>query len=163
MTVDELEAFGMRQMDDDDIDGTLSRESVGVLGLPTDGAPSLRPLSYWFDGEDALYFVYVLGGESRKQRLSESADVARFLVYDVEAQFNWRSVLLTGTIGEVSAAEREALEERMDVAWRPELFERAAESETIAIYRFDIDDRAGIKQLELPPELREPDSAGRME
>jgi len=163
MTVDELEAFGMRQMDDGDIDGTLSRESVGVLGLPTDGAPSLRPLSYWFDGEDALYFVYVLGGESRKQRLSESADVARFLVYDVEAQFNWRSVLLTGTIGEVSAAEREALEERMDVAWRPELFERAAESETIAIYRFDIDDRAGIKQLELPPELREPDSAGRME
>ena len=51
----------------------------------------------------------------------------------------------------------------MDVAWRPELFERAAESETIAIYRFDIDDRAGIKQLELPPELRAPDSAGRME
>jgi len=163
MTVDELEAFGMRRMDDGDIERTLSTQSVGVLGIPTDGAPSLRPLSYWFDGEDALYFVYVLGGESRKQRLSDSADVARFLVYNVEAPFNWRSVLLTGTIGEVSEAEREALEERMDVSWRPDLFERAAESETTAIYRFDIDDRAGIKQLELPPELRAPDSAGRME
>jgi nitroimidazol reductase NimA-like FMN-containing flavoprotein (pyridoxamine 5'-phosphate oxidase superfamily) len=163
MTVDELEAFGMRRMDGDDIERTLDRESVGVLGVPTDGAPMLRPLSYWFDGEDALYFLYVLGGESEKQTLTDRAEVARFLVYDVEAQFNWRSVLLTGTIGEVSAAEREALEERMDISWRPELFERARESEATAIYRFDIDERAGIKQLELPPELREADSSGRME
>jgi len=163
MTVDELDAFGMRRMDDDDIERTLSTQSVGVLGVPTDGAPMLRPLSYWFDGEDALYFVYVLAGESEKRTLTDRADVARFLVYDVEAPFNWRSVLLTGSIEEVSAAEREALEERLDVSWRPELFERAAESETTAIYRFDIDERAGIKQLELPPELREPDSSGRME
>ncbi|MBX0286893.1 pyridoxamine 5'-phosphate oxidase family protein [Haloarcula salinisoli] len=180
MTVDSLEAFGMRRMDGDDIERTLSSESVGVLGVPTDGAPMLRPLSYWFDGEDALYFVYVLGGESEKQALSDQAGAARFLVYNVEAQFNWRSVLLTGTIGAVSAPEREALEERMDVAWQPELFERAAEARrdaprteaeseanrggaTTAIYRFDIDDRAGIKQLELPPELRAPDSSGRLE
>lgn len=163
MTVDELEAFGMRRMDDDDIEGTLANQSVGVLGLPTDGAPTLRPLSYWFDGEDALYFVYVLGGESRKRALSDSADTARFLVYSVETTFNWRSVLLTGTIEEVSDAEREALEERMDITWRPDLFERAAETKTTAIYRFDIDERAGIKQLELPPELREPDSSGRLE
>jgi len=163
MTVDELEPFGMRRMDDDDIERTLSNQSVGVLGIPTDGAPALRPLSYWFDGDDALYFVYVLGGESRKRRLSDSAAVARFLVYNVEAPFNWRSVLLTGSIEAVSAAEREALEERMDISWRPDLFERAAESETTAIYRFDIEERAGIKQLELPPELREPDSSGRME
>ena len=163
MTVDELDAFGIRRMDDDDIERTLSTQNVGVLGLQTDGAPSLRPLSYWFDGEDALYFVYVLAGESEKRRLSDHADAAQFLVYSVEAPFNWRSVLLTGTVEEVDAAEREALAEEIDVAWRPELFERAAESETTAIYRFDIGDRAGIKQLELPPELREPDSAGRME
>lgn len=163
MTVDELDAFGMRRMDDDDIERTLSNQSVGVLGVPTDGAPMLRPLSYWFDGESALYFVYVLAGESEKQTLTDRADVAQFLVYNVEAPFNWRSVLLTGGVEEVSSAERDALEERLDVAWRPELFERAAESETTAIYRFDIEELAGIKQLELPPELREPDSAGRME
>ena len=163
MTVDDLEAFGMRRMDEDDIERTLSRQSVGVLGVPTGGAPMLRPLSYWFDGEDALYFVYVLAGGSEKRELTDSADAARFLVYHVDAPFNWRSVLLSGGIEEVSAAEREALEERIDVAWRPELFERAAESETTAIYRFDVDERAGIKQLELPPELRDADSSGRME
>ncbi|MDS0260369.1 pyridoxamine 5'-phosphate oxidase family protein [Haloarcula sp. S1CR25-12] len=163
MTVEELEPFGMRRMDDDDIERTLERESVGVLGVPTEGAPMLRPLSYWFDGEDALYFVYVLGGESEKRTLTDRADAAQFLVYSVDAPFNWRSVLLTGSVEAVSAAERAALEERLDISWRPDLFERAAESETTAIYRFGIDDRAGIKQLELPPELRDPDSAGRME
>jgi len=163
MTVDELDAFGMRQMDDDDIEQTLAKQSVGVLGIPTAGAPMLRPLSYWFDGEDALYFVYVLAGESEKQALTDRAEAAQFLVYHVDAPFNWRSVLLTGSVEAVDGAEREALEERLDISWRPDLFERAAESETTAIYRFDVDERAGIKQLELPPELREPDSAGRME
>ena len=163
MTVDELDAFGMRRMDDDDISKTLENQRVGVLAVATDGAPSMRPLSYWYDGEDALYFVYVLAGDSEKQRLTDAADAAQFLVYSVETTFNWRSVLLTGTIGEVSAAEREALEERMDISWRPDLFERAADSETTAIYRFDIAERNGIKQLELPPELREPSSEGRME
>ena len=163
MTVDELDAFGMRRMDDDDIRRILSTRSVGVLAVSTDGAPSMRPLSYWYDEEDALYFVYVLAGESEKQRLTDAADTAGFLVYGVETTFNWRSVLLTGTVGAVSDAEREALEEQMDIAWRPDLFERAAESQTTAIYRFDIEEWNGIKQLELPPELREPDSSGQME
>jgi len=163
MTVDQLDAFGMRRMDDDDIQRTVSNQSVGVLAAPTAGAPSMRPLSYWYDGEDALYFVYVLGGDSEKQRVADAADAAQFLVYSVETTFNWRSVLLTGTISEVSDAERDALEERIDISWRPDLFERAAESQTTAIYRFDIEEMDGIKQLELPPELREPSSEGRME
>ena len=163
MTVEDLDAFGMRQMDGDDIEQTLSNQSVGVLGVPTDAAPMLRPLSYWYDGDDALYFIYVLGSESEKATVTDRADVAQFLVYSVETTFNWRSVLLTGSVEAVSDAERAALEERMDIAWRPDLFERAAESRTTAIYRFEIEERAGIKQLELPPELREPDSSGRME
>ena len=163
MTVEELDSLGMRRMDDDGIEGTLASQNVGVLAVPTDDAPSMRPLSYWYDGEDALYFVYLLGAESEKRRLTDAADAAQFLVYSVETTFNWRSVLLTGAIEDVSAAEREALEELMDVSWRPELFERAAESKTTAIYRFDIEERDGIEQLELPPELREPSSEGRME
>jgi len=150
-------------MDDDDIQQTLSNQSVGVLGVPTDAAPSLRPLSYWFDGDASLYFVYVLGSESRKRALSDRAEVARFLVYDVETTFNWRSVLLTGTIEAVSDDERAAINGELDLSWQPELFERAAESKTTELYRFDIDEWTGIKQLELPPELREPSSSGKME
>ncbi len=163
MTVEDLDSFGMHRMDDDDIEQTLANQSVGVLGVPSDDAPMLRPLSYWYDGDDALYFIYVLGSESEKQTVTDQAGVAQFLVYSVETTFNWRSVLLTGTIEAVSDAERTALEAEMEVAWRPDVFERAAESKATAIYRFDIGDRDGIKQLDLPPELREPSSEGRME
>ncbi|KAA9398860.1 pyridoxamine 5'-phosphate oxidase family protein [Haloarcula sp. CBA1130] len=154
MTVTELEDYGMLQMDGEDIDKTLERKSVGVLGVPTDSAPLLRPLGFWYDGESALYFVYVLGADSQKVTASDHADIAQFLVYDIETTFNWRSVLLTGTIERVPDDERAAIEERIDTSWKPDLFERAAESEATALYRFRIDDRTGIKQLELPPELR---------
>lgn len=150
MTTEELEPYGMREMDDDDIQQTLANESVGILGLSTDAAPILRPLSYWFDGESALYFVYVLGSESRKVAFSDQVDIARFLVYSIETPFNWQSVLLTGTIEEVPDAEQDALEAEMDVAWKPELFERASGPESTTLYRFEIEEQTGIKQLERP-------------
>ncbi|KOX94491.1 pyridoxamine 5'-phosphate oxidase family protein [Haloarcula rubripromontorii] len=161
MTVAELEDFGMLQMDSEDIEKTLERKSVGVLGVPTDSAPLLRPLSFWYDGDAALYFVYVLGTDSRKVTASDDAAIARFLVYDIETTFNWRSVLLTGTIERVTDDERRAIEAQIDTSWKPDVFERAAETEATALYRFRIDDRAGIKQLELPPELRTDSSSSR--
>lgn len=148
MVVDEFVEYGMHRMDDDDIRQTLSNQSVGVLGLPAESAPCLRPLSYWFDGESTLYFVYVLGADSRKVALSDRGGLARFLVYRVETTFNWRSVLLTGTLERVPEDERGDIEERMDVSWRPELFERETGSENTGIYRFRIEDATGIKQLE---------------
>lgn len=155
MTVDELDDYGMHRMDDDDIESTVERQSIGVLGVSTDSTPMLRPLSYWYDGESSLYFVYVLGVDSQKAALSQQADEAGFLIYNIETTFNWRSVLLTGTISEVPDEERAAIESEIDIAWKPDLFERAAESEATALYRFDIQERAGIKQLELPPDLRD--------
>lgn len=154
MTITELEAYGMEQMDDDEIDQILSTQDVGILGLPGEEAPGLRPLTFWFDETDTLYFLYVLGASSRKAELSDRADIARFLVYRVETTFNWRSALLTGRIERVPDAEQEAIKAEMDIPWRPDVFERASESEDTRVYKFEIDEQAGIKQLELPPELR---------
>jgi len=151
MTVDEFADYGVARMDDDAIDRFLAGQRVGVLGLPTDGAPSMRPLSYWFDGGARLYFLYVTGGESRKADLSERADVARFLVYRADTRFQWRSVLLTGTISRVPEDERESVEEAMDLRRRPDALERAGEGEGTVLYAFDIDDRTGIEHLGLPP------------
>lgn len=155
MPIGEFEEYGMRRMDDDDIEQTLSNQSVGVLGLPTESAPCLRPLSYWFDGECRLYFVYVLSRDSQKVALSDRANVAQFLVYRIDTTFNWRSVLLTGSVEEVSEDEREAIEERMDISWRPELFERGTGSENTRLYQFQIDERDGIKQLQRPFKLED--------
>ncbi len=164
MGASNLEPYGMHWMDDDDIGKTLTNQNVGVLGLATEGGPCLRPLSYWFDEEsDALYFLYLAGTDSQKKKLTDRADRAQFLVYSIETTFNWRSVLVTGTIEAVPDSDRAAIEEEMEISWRPDLLERATESRTTELYRLDIEEWTGIKQLELPPELREPSSEGRLE
>lgn len=150
MTTDELESYGVVPMTDDEIVGFLSSQGVGVLALPTDGAPSMRPMSFWFDGADRLYFLYVVGEDSRKADLSNQADAARFLVYRAETRFNWRSVLLTGTIDAVSAAERDAVEAAMEVEGRPEVLEQAMQSAETQLYEFRIEELTGFKHLGLP-------------
>jgi nitroimidazol reductase NimA-like FMN-containing flavoprotein (pyridoxamine 5'-phosphate oxidase superfamily) len=157
MTLDELEAYGMVRMTDEEIDGYLASQSVGVLGLPAERAPGLRPLSFGYDG-DALYFLYVLGGESEKERLSRAAETARFLVYSAETPFNWRSVLLTGTLEALSEEgdEYEHARSVMEQAWRPDVFARASATEATAVYRFDVRERVGLKHIGLPPEFDEP-------
>jgi nitroimidazol reductase NimA-like FMN-containing flavoprotein (pyridoxamine 5'-phosphate oxidase superfamily) len=152
MTVDELEAYGTERMDDDGIEQLLSNRTTGVLALPAEGAPSMRPLSFRFDGDSSLHFVYVVGEGSRKAELSDRADAAQFLVYSMETPFNWRSVLLTGSISRVPRAEADAVAEAMETT-RPDLFERALAAEDIELYRFDVEERTGIKHLGLPPEL----------
>ena len=151
MTTDELSEHGMVRMDDEAIRGFLSSQSVGVLGLPAEGAPALRPMSFWFDGDSRLYFLYLTGSSSRKVVLSDQATVARFLVYRAETTFNWRSVLLTGQIGEVSDDERTDLVEDAELDGRPDLIERASTAENTRFYRLEIEDQSGIKHLGLPP------------
>lgn len=88
MTIDELTEYDVVQMTDQEIQGFLSSHSVGVLGLPTTAAPSMRPMSFWFDGESRLYLLYILGEKSRKEELTDRTDVARFLVFSAETMFN---------------------------------------------------------------------------
>lgn len=151
MTVDELGDYGAKRMTDEEIDGYLASQSVGVLGLPTDGAPSMRPMSFGYDGSKTVYFLYLLGDESRKRELSDRTETARFLVYSAEATFNWRSVLLTGRMRELSDDETAAAREVLDGAWRPDVFERAQATARTRLYRFDIEERTGLKHLGLPP------------
>jgi nitroimidazol reductase NimA-like FMN-containing flavoprotein (pyridoxamine 5'-phosphate oxidase superfamily) len=151
MTIDELTDYGMQRMDGDEIRAFLSSHSVGVLGLPADGAPSLRPMSFGYDGEDALYLLYIVGSGSRKAALSDRASVARFLVYTAETTFNWRSVLLTGRIERVPDDGAESVTAGIDMPWQPDLFRRAGEAERTAVYRFEITERNGVEHLGLPP------------
>jgi nitroimidazol reductase NimA-like FMN-containing flavoprotein (pyridoxamine 5'-phosphate oxidase superfamily) len=107
-------------------------------------------MSFGYDGSKTVYFLYLLGDESRKRELSDRTETARFLVYSAEATFNWRSVLLTGRLSDVPDSEGATAEEALSGAWRPDVLERALASEATALYRFEIDDRTGIKHLGLP-------------
>ncbi|MFB6184846.1 MAG: pyridoxamine 5'-phosphate oxidase family protein [Haloarculaceae archaeon] len=150
MTVDDLEAYGITRMSDDEIDRYLSNRVIGVLGLPTEDAPYLLPMSYTFD-DDRLYFTFLGDDDSRKARASDRADAASFLVYSAETMFNWRSVLLTGTIERVPESESAAVADAMDTAWRPEAFARAGREKPTTVHRFRIGSRDGIKHTGLPP------------
>jgi len=161
MTVDDLGEYGMVRMDDEEVRALLSSHGVGVLGLPGDGAPSLRPMTYGYDAEaDALYFLYIVGSGSRKAASSDRAEAARFLVYSAETQFNWRSVLLTGQIDAVPDSETDAIEERVSLPWQPDLFRRAGAEERTRLYRFEITEWAGLKHVGLPPAFAASDADG---
>jgi nitroimidazol reductase NimA-like FMN-containing flavoprotein (pyridoxamine 5'-phosphate oxidase superfamily) len=93
MAIDELHSAGVTRMDDAEIRAFVSNQGMGVLGLPSDGAPYVVPMSFGFDGEDCLYFTYALGSDSRKKDLSDRAEAASVLVYDATSPFIWQSTL----------------------------------------------------------------------
>jgi nitroimidazol reductase NimA-like FMN-containing flavoprotein (pyridoxamine 5'-phosphate oxidase superfamily) len=105
MTVEQLEAFGMERMSEDAIRGFLEAQGMGVLALPADPVPYLLPLSFGYDGDSTLYFTYLVGPESQKEQLSAETDRARFLTYNAESAFMWRSVVLTGNLSELPQSE----------------------------------------------------------
>jgi hypothetical protein len=69
--------------------------------------------------------------------------------------FNWRSVLLAGSINEVPEVDREAVKDKVDFGRRPEVFERASKSANTELYRFQIQEQTGIKHTGLPPGFEE--------
>lgn len=153
MSIDELQTYGLVRMDDDEIEGFLSSQTVGVLALPTSAAPYVIPISFGYDGDSSLYFTYLVGSESRKVELSERADAASFLVYAVDSTFNWESACLTGRLEEVPESEWESVQETADEGWQPSVLRTAELSAGIKVYEFRIEERAGIKHTGLPPEI----------
>lgn len=151
MTLDELADYGMHRMDDDEIESFLSSHSVGILGLPTEAAPYLLPMSYGYEGGSNLYFFYVTGGDSRKTDLSDQVESASFLVYSAETLFNWRSVLLTGTVERMPEEKRATLSDAEIPNWRPELFEKSSAAEGSHLYEFQLEEWTGISHTDLPP------------
>ena len=151
MSVDELQEYGLKEMDDAEIRGFLSSQGLGVLGLPTDAEPYLLPLSYDYDGDSRLYFTYLVGAESRKSRLSEGSETASFLVFSADSMFNWESVQLSGMLRKPRAGEPSEPADGVSRAWRPDLFQRADLSGGVEVYVFEIVEQSGIKHTGLPP------------
>lgn len=151
MTVDDLQDYGLKQMNDDEIRSFLSNQRMGVIGLPTGEVPYMLPMSFGFDGDSNLYFTFIGGPDSRKLELMEQTERARFLVYSVETMFTWESAMLVGTVEQIAEDEWEELQDVINVAWRPEVFQSASEDTDIAVYRFHIEELDGIKHTGLPP------------
>jgi hypothetical protein len=155
MTVETLAEYGMEQMDDKAVRTFLDNQRLGVLGLPTAGVPYLVPMSYGYDGEASLYFLFIGNSKSQKAELAAGEPEASFLTYSAETMFNWRSVTVTGTLSPVAPDKRAAIEGEIDIPWRPDLFERARDDEHTALYQLTVGEWVGVKHTGLPAGFHE--------
>lgn len=151
MTLSELKPYGVEEMAPEAIERYLEARSMGVLGLPSSDGPYLLPLSYAYDGDSSLYFTYVVGKESKKERLTRQAASAPFLIYSAETMFHWQSVLLDGTFDAVPPSDWGEIAEILEGSWRPEVFKTARTERHVKIYRYDITEQFGIRHAGLSP------------
>jgi hypothetical protein len=110
-------------MDRAEIDNLLIERGVGVLSLANDGAPYGLPLSFGYDGDDRLYFLFAgHSTEGRKVRFAEGSAEASLLVLDVASDSEWRSAIVRGPFDRIAPDEWEDAREAMaDNAYRPDL------------------------------------------
>ena len=159
MTIETLQEYGLEEMTDGEIGDFLTNQGMGVLGLPTESAPYLIPMSFGFDGGDRLYFSFFVGEESTKVELSERAELATFLAYSADSVFFWESVLLRGEITELPADEIGENDAALDNAWHLDLFDRAGSAGQLRLYAFEIEEQTGFKSMGLPPGIQQQRSA----
>ncbi len=146
MSTEELLESSATSMSDDEIRAFLTDRGVGTLVLPDDEVPYAVPMSFGYDGDAALYFVYLLfGPESHKETLSDRAERARFLSYRAESMHDWRSVTLVGRIDPVADDEWDDLQRAMENAWHPNLFSSASPMRGVEGYRFEIEEWKGLQ------------------
>ncbi len=150
MTIETLIQTGMETMDDEDIRQFLNNQGFGVLGLNAEETPYILPMSFGYDGEDRLYFTYVVDGDSEKERLTTASDKASFLVYKAPAAFQWQSVVLTGTIQHLPPDRWDEFQAVKSNAWRPDVLVDAEADATVRVYQFHIEHREGYKHTGLP-------------
>lgn len=155
MSIDQLQEYGLETMDDDEVSRFLAAEKSGVLGLPAEGSPYMVPLSYAYDGDWTLYFTYLLGPSSEKEQLTAQTGRGRFLVYNVETLFNWRSVMVEGPLTEMPESEWDEIEHLLESVWRPEILKTAAMNGSVKIYQLSAENRSGVKHTGLAPGFKE--------
>jgi hypothetical protein len=110
-------------MSDAEISRLLTDRGVGVLSLADGDVPYGVPLSFGYDGDDRLYFLFAGHSEAgKKVRYAEQSAEASFLVFEVTANGAWRSAIVSGPLERITPTEWDAAREAMaDNAYRPDL------------------------------------------
>ncbi|MEF8851465.1 MAG: pyridoxamine 5'-phosphate oxidase family protein [Haloarculaceae archaeon] len=149
MTLEELLETSADLMSDDQIREFLREQGVGILALPDEPFPYVVPMSFGYDGDSTLYFVFLLfGTASHKETLAESAEGGRFLVYRARSMHDWQSVTLTGQISAAAEDEWGDVRSAMQNAWHPDLFSSASPMRGVRPYQFRVEEWTGIHRHE---------------
>lgn len=133
------------EMEDREIDEFLRSQGFGVLSL-TDGTEAYGvPVSFGYDGESRLFFVFLrVGEQSKKERFAESTEKASFATYEVVSKHNWRSVIASGTLRKVTDDEWGSVVAAIDDnAWYPSLFSEAEPMQDLQAWELQIKEITG--------------------
>lgn len=141
----EFEALRGHRMIGSEIDRLLVEEGVGVLSLADDGVPYGVALSFGYDGDARLYFVFVgHSEEGRKVTYADRTETASFLVYDIESRDEWRSAVVEGPFERIDPEEWDAAREAMeDNAFRPQLLTDIDVREHPRVWVLTADEKSG--------------------
>ena len=132
-------------MDDSEIDDALTEIGTGVLSMSADGVPYGVPLSFGYDGDDGLYFVFLgATAELRKETYAAAADVASFTAFDVGPDGSWRSVIVSGPLDRITTEEWDhAREAMLDNAYQSNLLAEHELQENPNVWTLDVQERSG--------------------
>ncbi|MCD2199838.1 MULTISPECIES: pyridoxamine 5'-phosphate oxidase family protein [unclassified Halobacterium] len=93
------------EMTQSDTDALLGRHETGVLSLARDDDPYAIPISYGYDADDRTFYLRLVSTpESEKREFLSSNPDARLVVYE-EDEPTYKSVVVTGTLTEISRDE----------------------------------------------------------
>lgn len=123
MSTDQAEQVSGIEMSDPEIEEFLSERGHGILSLTRGGETYGMPMSFGYDG-DRLFMQFIeFGEDSRKVEFLDGTERACLTVYDVETRFEWRSVIVTGTLSDVPDEEKGHAEDTLeDNGWFPHIF-----------------------------------------
>jgi len=140
-----LDSLRGQRMTDDQIDQLLREEGVGVLSLADEGVPYGIPMSFGYDGDDRLYFLFAGHSEAgRKVSYAERSELASFLAYDVTSAGEWRSAVVSGPFERIVIDEWDRAREAMaDNAFRPQLLESVNAAENPRVWALAVEEKSG--------------------
>ncbi|SDX16120.1 hypothetical protein SAMN05443574_11651 [Haloarcula vallismortis] len=133
------------EVDESDVDEVLVESGVGVLSMAVDGVPYGVPLSFGYDGDDTLYFVFLgASAELRKEMYAEQTDVASFTTFDVDPNGAWRSVIVAGPLNRISIDDWDTAREALaDNAYQSNLLSEYELQENPNVWALEIAERSG--------------------
>ncbi len=129
-----------------EVDDFLSARETGVISMARDSDPYAIPVSFGYDSSDRCFYLRLVSTpESEKRRYLASSPMVRLVVYD-ESGGEYRSVVVKGSLEEITREELTAEHvEQYGDAKRPlfEIWGRDKSELDVELYRIDPDDVSG--------------------
>lgn len=133
-------------LSEQETDSILGRHETGVLSLAQEDEPYSIPISYGYDTEHRrFYFRLVSTPQSEKRRFLSSLPQARLVIYEEDDPI-YRSIVVVGTLEEISREDLTVEHiEQYGEAKRPlfEIWGKSRRDLDVKLYQLDPDEISG--------------------